>query len=145
MLAHITEEVFLAPSGEHGRRNAAQVRVVIGAQNGTLRTALRALADFPHPQIVGEPYAPFGQLEVDLLAVDQAHWVSSKFLLRPSFSRVFVISQHRNALLFHPGKELGRVAFPIKDEAKAARYVLRHSIIPDRLDSSPRRRAAHPW
>ena len=47
--------------------------------------------------------------------------MSLKFVLRPSLCRVFVISQHRNALLFHPSKELGRVAFPIKDDAKAAK------------------------
>jgi hypothetical protein len=49
--------------------------------------------------------------------------VNSKFLLRVSLSWVFVRSEHRNALLFHPGEELARVAFPIRptsDDAKAS-------------------------
>jgi hypothetical protein len=40
--------------------------------------------------------------QVDLFAVHQAHWVSSKFLLRPRLSRVFVITGLARDLCFEP-------------------------------------------
>src|ERR1019366_10624353 len=54
VFAHVTEEVFLRPSGEERRRQRGHWRLKVRGQDGSLMPAVAALADLPHPELVGQ-------------------------------------------------------------------------------------------
>jgi hypothetical protein len=53
VLAHVFEEVFLIPSGEHGGGSGGQGAAVIGAQDGGLVALFVETAEFAQPEAVG--------------------------------------------------------------------------------------------
>ena len=69
VFAHVFEEVFLIPSGEHGGGGACQVTAVIGAQDRGLVAGFAQGSDFTNPEAVGQPGAAFGELECAFFSV----------------------------------------------------------------------------
>ena len=70
-----------------------------GERNTKCRSLLRR-RHFAHPQIVGEPYAPFGQLHVDFFAVDQVEPVpDTTRVINPAWRRLDSQIRRQNALL----------------------------------------------
>ena len=120
VLPHIFEKVFLAPSGEHCSGDLAQIRAVIGADDRVLESFFGQMTHFTHPELIGELEAAFGHFHGDLFPIDQADLAGPEFLRSPKLACKLAIGQDRNALLFHLGEEIRRVAFPVEDDCKPA-------------------------
>ena len=60
MLAHVFEEVFLIPSGEHGGGGGGEVAAIVGAEDGGLVAGVVEFAEFAQPQATCQAGAAFG-------------------------------------------------------------------------------------
>jgi hypothetical protein len=67
-LAHVSEEVFLRPSAEHGRRQNCPGPAIIRGKESRLVTTGGQLAELAHPQSVAQPGFPLGELDGGALA-----------------------------------------------------------------------------
>ena len=73
-----------------------------------------------HPELVGELEAAFGHFHGDLFPIDQTDLAGPEFLPRPKLVCKLAVGQDRNALLFHLGEKIRRVAFSVEDDRKTA-------------------------
>jgi len=119
VLAHVFEEIFLMPSGEHGGCGGFDFAAKIGAENGGLVAFFVEPADFADPEAVAEEGAAFGKGEGDGVAVLEGDFPWDKFSFGPILAGVLVIGEDGNALDFEAGEECGGVAFAVEDEGEA--------------------------
>jgi hypothetical protein len=120
VLAHVFEEVFLTPSGEHGEADALQRIDIIGGKDGDLVAVFFELAQFTQPEAVAEEGAAFGQQEGAFFAGEEVGvLMGEKFGRLPVGAGVFVVAEAGDALGFATGEKVRGVSFAVKDEGEA--------------------------
>ena len=119
VFSHITEEVFLRPSGEQGDRQCGHGRLKVCGQQRSLMTAFGELADLAHPELVRQLRATLGQLPRYGFASGQRNAVRDELFRPPVPLRELVIGQNGHALPPQLLEQLRAVAFPVEHHGEA--------------------------
>ena len=98
VVPHILEEVFLTPPRKQSHRHSVQGPLVITGQHGRLVPVVFQLPHLAHPESVAQTGAPFGQPQLDFLAVDQTDLLPQELPMGPISLRKLVVRDHRDAL-----------------------------------------------
>ena len=81
-------------------------------------TALRELAELPHPQLIAEQDRLLDKAYRGFLSRCKTHLCRKELVFRPIVTGVLVIGEAGNAPLLHLEEEVRAVTFPIKHHGK---------------------------